>query len=427
MKILVVNHGYPMKFNAGSEIYTQNLVHGLLRIGHSVRVFSRDENPFLKDFEIISKTRTSPDNIDYRLDLINVARQKDRYQSDGIDEMFDKILSEFKPDIVHINHLNHLSLGIIEIIYRNHIPIIFTLHDYWLACPRGQFLQINYGIKDFYQLCSGQESRKCAINCYSRYFTGSSKIIEIDIDYWTKWVNNRQKIIKDIVEMVDYFIAPSPSLMKRMQNEISISDNKIIYIDYGFDLDNLNGRKRENDNSIVFGYIGTHIIAKGIDYLLKAFSELNGNSKLIIFGRERQDITNYLKNTYQSERIEWKNEYINSEIIDKVFNHVDVIVTPSIWEENSPLVIHEAQQARVPVITTNMGGMADYVKHNVNGLLFNPRDVNSLREQMQKMIDNPSLIKSLGNKGYIYSKHGNVISLEEHVTIIEKIYQEVLN
>ena len=39
-----------------------------------------------------------------------------------------------------------------------------------------------------------------------------------------------------------------------------------------------------------------------------------------------------------------------------VFNHCDAIVVPSIWAENSPLVIHEALQARVPVITADYGG-----------------------------------------------------------------------
>jgi hypothetical protein len=57
---------------------------------------------------------------------------------------------------------------------------------------------------------------------------------------------------------------------------------------------------------------------------------------------------------------------------------------PSVWVENSPLVIHEAQQARVPVITADAGGMAEYVHHEVNGLLFAHRDPAALAEQMQR-------------------------------------------
>lgn len=50
-------------------------------------------------------------------------------------------------------------------------------------------------------------------------------------------------------------------------------------------------------------------------------------------------------------------------ILPEVFNKVDAIVVPSIWLENSPLVIHEALQAGVLVITANVGGMAEYIHH----------------------------------------------------------------
>ena len=58
--------------------------------------------------------------------------------------------------------------------------------------------------------------------------------------------------------------------------------------------------------------------------------------------------------------VEWRPEYKNAEIVSRVFNHVDCIVVPSIWDENSPLVIHEAQQCRVPVITADRGGMVSH-------------------------------------------------------------------
>ena len=56
--------------------------------------------------------------------------------------------------------------------------------------------------------------------------------------------------------------------------------------------------------------------------------------------------------------VEWLEEYRNESLVTDVFNRCDCIVVPSIWDENSPLVIHEAQQARLPVITAEHGGMA---------------------------------------------------------------------
>ena len=99
---------------------------------------------------------------------------------------------------------------------------------------------------------------------------------------------------------------------------------------------------------------------------------------------------------------------------DQVFSQVDCIVVPSIWAENSPLVIHEAQACKVPVITADFGGMKEYVQHKVNGLLFEHRNTNSLKEQMRFAIANPILLKHFGERGYLFSEKGNVPTIQDH-------------
>ena len=101
-------------------------------------------------------------------------------------------------------------------------------------------------------------------------------------------------------------------------------------------------------------------------------------------------------------------------------------MVPSIWHENSPLVIHEALQVRVPVITANVGGMSEYVQHNINGLLFKHRDVTSLATEMQSLLDNHELAISLGSKGYLQSDDGNIPCINKHVSDIERIYIRAL-
>ena len=110
-----------------------------------------------------------------------------------------------------------------------------------------------------------------------------------------------------------------------------------------------------------------------------------------------------------------------------MFAHVDCIIVPSIWGENSPLVIHEAQACKVPVITADFGGMKEYVQHQVNGLLFEHRNKESLKEQMQFAIENPKLLEKLGKRGYLYSKDGSVPDITKHCKTLEKIYQDIKN
>jgi len=194
----------------------------------------------------------------------------------------------------------------------------------------------------------------------------------------------------------------------------------------------MQGRVRTAGEPFTFGYIGTHIPAKGVHDLIRAFGMLSGHAKLRIWGRPRGQDTEALKAMASSlpagvaERVEWLTEYKNQEIARDVFGRCDAIVVPSIWVENSPLVIHEAQQARVPVITANAGGMAEYVHHKVNGLLFEHRSVESLAQQMQRFVDDPGLATRLGARGYVFSENGDIPDVENHVREIEKLYEQVL-
>ena len=52
MRIVKVIHGYPMRYNAGSEVYSQTLCHGLAARGHEVHVFTREEDSFAEDFAL---------------------------------------------------------------------------------------------------------------------------------------------------------------------------------------------------------------------------------------------------------------------------------------------------------------------------------------------------------------------------------------
>ena len=403
MKILKVIHGYPMRYNAGSEVYSQTLCQGLAA-RHEVHVFTREEDSFAPDFRL----RTEHDAEDPRitLHLVNNPRLKDGYRAQGIDQRFAQVMDQVQPDIVHVGHLNHLSTSLLQEATSRHVPILYTLHDYWVMCPRGQFMQTMPANPDeLWAACSGQDNARCAKQCYSRYFSGAADEAATDMAYWTDWVDRRMQHMRQMAGLVDIFIAPARYLHDRYRDDFGLPAHKLVYLDYGFDTRRLTGRSRTPGEPFTFGYIGTHIPAKGIHDLIHAFGQLTGNVRLRIWGRPRGQDSDALKAIARSlpadmaQRVEWTHEYRNQDIVSQVFNHVDAIVVPSVWVENSPLVIHEAQQARVPVITANAGGMAEYVQHEVNGLLFEHRSRADLQIQMQRLADNPALAVKLGARG----------------------------
>jgi glycosyltransferase involved in cell wall biosynthesis len=432
MKIILVIHGYPMRYNAGSEVYTQGLALGLAN-RHEVHIFTRQENSFLPEYELSEEV----DPLDARvaLHLINMAQSRDRYRHVEVDRQFGALLDWIEPDMVHVGHLSHLSTSLILEASRRDIPVVFTLHDYWLMCPRGQFIQLRpRNATDNWAVCDGQEHRKCAETCYApRYCSGTPAERESDAAYWTDWVRRRMGHIQQVCEAVDLFIAPSRYLRQRFRDEFGLPPDKLVYLDYGFHRTRLEGRNRVPGEPFTFGYIGTHIPAKGVNHLLEAFGQLSGDALLRIWGRQRGTETESLMALAKhlpgnaGERVMWMDEYHNPDIVQEVFDRCDAVVVPSIWVENSPLVIHEALQARIPVITADSGGMAEYIHHEQNGLLFTHRDPSSLAAQMQRLADDPAFARRLGERGYLQSEEGNIPDMRQHVQLIEALYTQVLH
>lgn len=431
MKILKVIHGYPMLYNAGSEVYSQTICHALAERGHEVHVFTREEDAFRPDGSL--RQDVDQDQQSIRVHLANNPRHRDRYRLSIIDQRFAEVLDQIKPDVVHIGHLNHLSTSLVYEAKRRNLPVVYTLHDYWLMCPRGQFMQMHSGDDNLWAACDGQENRKCATQCYARYFSGAEGEFEQDVAYWENWVGRRMTHVRDVVDQVDLFISPSRYLKYRYETDFGLPKPKSIYLDYGFDRSRMADRQRMPDEPFTFGYIGTHIPAKGIHQLIQAFGQVKGDCQLRIWGRDRGQDSRALRaiaKTLPPEkqaRIHWMPEYKNQQITKDVFDKTDAIVTPSIWVENSPLVIHEAQQARVPVITADAGGMGEYVQHEVNGLLYEHRDVSSLSQQMQRLVDAPELARQLGQRGYLFSDDGQIPDIQSHVVDLEEQYKRVMN
>ncbi len=423
MRILKIIHGYPPLYSAGSEVYSQSVCDELAK-RHDVAVFTREEDPFMADFSL-RQVVGSNGVLQY---LVNMPRAKDGYRHSELDARFKEVIHSFKPDVAHIGHLNHLSTGIVDVLQQAGIPIVFTLHDFWLMCPRGQFLQRNFGGSQVHDLCHGQDDRKCAVTCYAPLLSGIEDRNEREVHYWTSWVQARMQEIHRLCARIDLFIAPSRYLRERYIREFGLVPDKVLYLDYGFPLHYLTSSTvRTPSNKYRFGYIGTHIPAKGVNLLVEAFDGLSELAELHIWGTKDEQSTRALQRMAQDrEGVHFHGPYVNRNLATEVFSQVDCIVVPSIWMENSPLVIHETQACRIPVITANVGGMAEHVAHQVNGLLFEHRSASSLHEWMRWAVDHRETLAAYGERGYLHSPDGNVPNIVDHCATLERLYNELL-
>jgi len=387
---------------AGSEIYTYNLTEELSKY-IDVYVFTRYENPFEPPYsyidEVFGKVKVRRINRPFREYTF-----RDKYIDINVERLFREYMDQVKPDIVHIQHLSHLSTNIIDLVKDEYgIPILFTLHDFWMLCFRGQLTD------PLFNRCTGPSPERC-LRCARFFFKNTVDIV--DIDYYRRHMNR-------ILGRVDLFLSPSKFLMNMFIRH-GIPKNKIVYSRYGFrkDLIKYKDRKHSSGSIIRFGFIGRIVPTKGVHILLKAFNRMrNKNARLLVFGYYG-NLLSYLKR-YANERVYFMGGFHNREI-DKILDQIDVLVVPSIWYENSPLVIQEAFLAGIPVIASNIGGMAELVKDRINGFTFKVGDIDDLAEKMDYIADNPEILND------IRPSRDSVRSIEDDAKSTLEIYRKLV-
>lgn len=215
LRILLIIHGYPPLYNAGSEVYTQTLARSLADNGHDVLVFCREEDTIAPYFRM-------RDDFDGKvpLKIINLPNFRDRYRVVEVDEAVKAIVEDFNPDVVHCGHLNHLSMSLVDVVTKKNIPFLYTLHDYWLNCPRGQFIQFTGDTdSDLWPVCDGQEDTKCSQRCYVPRIGSGDPTSSEDEKYWTSWIAKRMAFTRATCDKIDLFIAPAQHLKNRFIQE----------------------------------------------------------------------------------------------------------------------------------------------------------------------------------------------------------------
>jgi glycosyltransferase involved in cell wall biosynthesis len=152
--------------------------------------------------------------------------------------------------------------------------------------------------------------------------------------------------------------------------------------------------------TINFGFIGQITPIKGLHVLIDAFNTNNFivKAKLIIYGSYDHDPI-YRERIEQSinghtESISLRGSF-SHEQLDEVLSEIDVLIVPSLWHENNPRVIQEAFAAQTPVVASNVGGMSEFVEHEVNGLLFERNNEIDLAKQLSRIINEPDLLPRL--------------------------------
>lgn len=446
-KVLYICHNHPSVRPGGAEAYALELYEAIRDSNEFEPVFLAKGGPPMATVGWVHQgTPFFPVNDDPNQHFFytDVKDYDCFYGSLRDKEMYTKwfhgFLLAYRPDVVHFQHTHFLGYDLIRQT-RNTlptVPIVYTLQEFLPICHRnGQMVRtVNE------ELCHESSPRRCH-ECFPEMSPQAFFM--------------RKRFIQSHLAVVDLFLVPSRFLLERYV-QWGISPQKIRYEEYGRrPVQRIEGQDGERPRSRL-GFFGQLTAFKGADVLLQAMKTFDGGAagtKPVLFSQRRGPAAGMTggmgEPTPHESRIHLWLHGANLELqpaefqsklralldatrhnvtfvgryhhrdLPRLMANIDWVVLPSIWWENSPLVIQEAFQFGRPVICSDIGGMAEKVTHGVNGLQFRTGDPVSLAETIRRAVSSQGLWQTLRNG------IPDVYEMEDHVRSLTEIYRGLLD
>lgn len=446
MRILLTVHQFVPDYSSGTEVLTFSVAKELIRRGHEVLVLTgypaRQHLTDSKRFDT------------YTIEGIVVHRFHHAYSPMGgqhvLSELeydnqlvagyFSHLVEVVRPDIVHFFHFSRLGVAMIEVARHKAIPAYYTPTDFWSVCPTSQLLLADGNV------CLGPTTHggNCVrhVSMLTRW-TNHAKLAKYFPNTAADWVARFAKsdmppgfpFRPDIAALsrrapfnisrlnaLHGIVSPT-RLMTDVLTRNGVDKRLIVQSAYGLDVSGFDNTRPRSDagSPLTIGYIGTLAPHKGCHVLIQAFRRLhNCRCKLQIYGglTDFPDYVSELKTlSAGNEEIEFLGTFPNTQIAN-VLSGVDVLVVPSVWYENTPLVVYSALAAKCPVVASDFPGLSETVLDGLNGLTFEPGNPEALANCLNRLIGDPDLIKTL-SANCLMPK-----SISEYVDELLVLYQD---
>jgi glycosyltransferase involved in cell wall biosynthesis len=405
-KVLYVVHNHPTVRPGGAETYALELYEAMRDSGGYEPIFLAKGGPPISSMRrphegtLLGQAGSDPNQYFFFSDcgdydwLNGTSPQKDQ-----LVKFFHEFLRATEPDIVHFQHTLFFGYDILRQT-RNTLPrtpIVYTLHEYLPICHRnGQMLRTNDE-----ELCSEESPRRCH-ECFPNHSPQAFFM--------------RKRFVQSHFALVDRFLAPSHFLLQRYA-DWGIPREKMEFEDYGRRSGPVAPERQTAGPRNRIAFFGQFTFFKGIQVLLKAMALLAkdcARSRISAAHSGAPDAEVHCwvhganlelqPGTFQNEfralieqtrsNVTLAGRYHPDEI-GRLMENVDWVVIPSIWWENAPLVIQEAFAHGRPVICSDIGGMAEKVTHERDGLHFRANDPVDLTETIRRAVNTPGLWEKL--------------------------------
>lgn len=438
MRILLAVHQFFPEFRAGTETLTRRTAAELQRRGHQVWILTagphEPEPPAWRreSWQGLELIRFNP--LLEATPLTSGVEQS--YWRPEYEEPFVALLQDLRPDALHLFHLRRHTLSLVTAANRCGVPLLASLTDYWLACPTGQ-LQFPEQLP-----CPGP--RADAANC-AQHLAG--RVVRplrwFPLPFWRLLVatlrplskgpiaalRRRPAAMTEALASCEHVLVPS-TLMWHTFEQLGFSTRRFQLCPYGIDLNGLaeqlprqpwGGRQQR---TLRIGFIGTFNRAKGAHVLLEALAFLGPAAQVsvVLYGNLSDDpaYAAQLRNLADPlKHVRWGGVF-ESEQVFAVLAQLDLLVVPSLWRENSPLIVLQGLASGLPLLLSDVEGMADQVRSGTNALLFPPGNSRALATLIQQLEADPQRLAALVNQG------GSPRTISDYSDQLEQLYAQLL-
>lgn len=450
-RILLCVHQFFPLFSAGTEVLTLSTAQSLRASGYAVEIvtakLSQTQTPSTSSYQY-QDFLVHQLEIPYIPNHFSSDTMLNEYHNSAVSIPFKRLLDELKPDLVHFFHLKNLTIAALQACFDYKIPTVYTPTDYWMTCRACQLVK-PWGKDECAgpSLLSGNCLKHLVINrkagairhllgfipsaLFSALIFASSWVTANRFKKYTQAfrdLTNRNQTILDALIRVDRILPPTLFIETLLLNS-GLPHSKIMRLRYGIQppliyrsesVPELSTRGRP-----AIGFIGTLVDHKGCHVFVEAIKSIpDANVDFVIYGDTHQN-PDYIKKLESIIQLDARVRFMGTfphEQIGNILHSMDVLVIPSTWRENAPLVLLNALACGTPVVASNVTGITEYLGPADNVTLFEPGCAGQLAERLESHL---ALVKDPAHNQGIGRIAGE--PMHAYVSTLSSVYSSLIH
>ena len=444
MRILFVLHQYLPRHVTGTEQYVRSLARGLQAAGHEVAVFAYEPliqfaapgRDWFEQDEVVEGVPVHRCSVHPRH---SANRELGEYENPLVGGIFARWFATQSFDVVHVFHARNIGLDALREPRRQGVPVVVHLMDFWFLCPNYLLLRSDG------TLCDGPpDGGFGCIPCMDKSLADAVEAAQLrphleqiaELPPLASGLEPtparrahalvaRKAQLFAALAQADAVVAPSRFLQRTFEAQ-GFPARRIRHLPYG--LDASRGAVRpaapplRTDGALHVGYIGSISRHKGVHVAIAALRSLpRDDVRLHVHGglESHPDYSDELRALADGDpRIVFHGRFEPAQL-GNVLSTLDCIAVPSLWYENTPFSVLEALNFGLPVLASDLGGIAEIVRHGDNGLLFPHGDAAALAAAIERLADDRDLRLRL-------AAGSAVPDVSADVAFLQSLYQELL-